>query len=160
MNIYFIRHGIAEEKVLGESDFDRKLSPEGVEKLKTSAKAWKVFIRGFDYLISSPLLRAVQTAEVIKTIFSIREIYTDKRLSPGSTTEDVIELVNEYDAEDIAVFGHEPDFSMHVSNLISSSGASIDFKKGAIAKISFPSKARLSGGVLEFLIPAKVFTKS
>ncbi len=55
------------------------------------------------------------------------------------------------------LLGHEPDFSEHVSQLISNSGAKIDFKKGMIAKISFNGKAKLTRGVLEFLIPAKAY---
>jgi phosphohistidine phosphatase SixA len=58
---------------------------------------------------------------------------------------------------DMAFVGHEPDFSEHVSNLVSSSGVRIDFKKGMIAKIGFDGKVRIGRGVLEFLIPTKAY---
>lgn len=76
---------------------------------------------------------------------------------PGSRTEDIISLVNEMPGDDIVLFGHEPDFSTHLSRLVSNSGAEFDFKKGAIAKIVFQGRARLSAGTLEFLVPVKAF---
>lgn len=158
MNLYLIRHGIAEDKKPGQRDYDRELTEEGRKKMAAASKAWKEIIPSFDTLISSPLIRALQTAEIVRKAYGIKEdVIQDNRLMPGSRTEDIIAILNEMQGENLAIFGHEPDFSMHVSRLISNSGAEIDFKKGAIAKITFPGRARLSAGTLEFLIPVKAF---
>lgn len=158
MNIYLIRHSDAEKASLSKKDFDRKLTPEGEEKIKTAAEGWKSLIPSFSHIISSPLIRAVQTAEIVANAYKLsNKIIIDKRLSPGSTTENVVDLVQEISGSEIALVGHEPDFSEHVSNLISSSGANIEFKKGMIAKINFNGKVRLGKGILEFLIPAKAY---
>lgn len=158
MNLYLIRHGIAEEHSLRKSDSLRELTPEGRKKMEAAAMGWKSIIDGFDVLVSSPLVRAVQTAGVVKDVFHYKgEILTDTRLAPGSRTDKIVDMANEMGYDDIAMFGHEPDFSEHVSNLISSSGAYVNFKKGLIAKISFTGKARIAGGTLEFFIPAKTF---
>ncbi|MGE5683407.1 MAG: phosphohistidine phosphatase SixA [Bacillota bacterium] len=160
MNLYLIRHADSEEKKPGQSDAERVLSNKGIRDLNAAAAAWKSFIPEFNYLVSSQLVRAVQTAEIVRKIFGIQqEIIKDKRLNPGSDTKDLIDLLNELKADNIAVFGHEPDFSQHVSALISGSGASINFKKGAIAKVSFPARVRLSHGILDYLIPPKTFLK-
>jgi phosphohistidine phosphatase len=158
MNIYLIRHGDAEKASAQKKDFDRKLTPDGEQKIKTAAEGWKLLIPNLSHIISSPLIRAVQTAEVIAKVFEFKgKIFTDKRLISGSKTEALIDLALEIMGQDMALVGHEPDFSEHVSRLISSSDVKIDFKKGMIAKISFDGKVKMSRGLLEFLIPAKAY---
>jgi phosphohistidine phosphatase len=158
MNIYLVRHGDSEKASPAKKDFDRELTPEGVKNLKTAAEGWKKLIIKIDFIISSPFVRAVQTAEIIAKAFSLPNgIVKDKRIGSGSKTDDLIDLANSLDAEDILFVGHEPDFSKHVSTLISSSVAFIDFKKGMIAKISFDKKVKISRGTLEYLIPVKPF---
>ena len=158
MNIYLIRHGDAEKASTHKKDFDRKLTVEGEQKIKTAAEGWKVLIPNFSHIISSPLIRVVQTAEIVAIVYKITgKIIMDKRLAFGGKTDDIIDIANEIMGNDMAFVGHEPDFSAHVSNLISSSGANIDFKKGMIARISFDGKVKMPRGVLEFLIPAKAY---
>lgn len=157
MTIYLIRHGEAEEHKIGRADSERKLTEEGKRKMHRAAEGWKNLINGFDHLVSSPLIRAKETAEIVKEVFEIGdEILIDSRLIFGNKTDSVVDLANELNGS-IAMFGHEPDFSSHVSNLTSNGSNSVDFKKGMIAKISFHGKARLGAGVLEFLIPTKAF---
>ena len=85
------------------------------------------------------------------------DLVIDDSLRNGGDTKDILNLVNSLKADNIALVGHQPDFSYHVSNLISNGTAEIDFKKGAIAKIVFEGKAKLSRGFLEFLIPTGTF---
>lgn len=158
MNLYLVRHGAAEDKSPGGRDFDRELTEEGKKKMSAAVKGWENIIPNFDTLVSSPLIRALETAEIVRKAYGLKEdVIQDNRLMPGSKTEEVISLVNEMPGDNIVIFGHEPDFSTHVSRLISNSGAEIDFKKGAVAKIVFQGRARLSAGTLEFLIPVKAF---
>jgi phosphohistidine phosphatase len=157
MNIYLIRHADAEKSSPSKKDYERKLTPEGISSIKAAVEGWKNLISSFDYIVSSPLKRAVQTAEIVAKAFHYKEeIATDKRIT-GGNTEDLIEIANSLDGKEIAFVGHEPDFSKHVSTLISSSGSYVNFKKGMIAKISFENKARLAKGTLEFLIPARAY---
>ncbi len=158
MNIYLIRHGDAEKASLSIRDSERKLTHEGEIKLKAAAEGWKNFIKGFDYIVSSPLVRAMQTAKIVSDVFAYPgKIITENKIKSGGRTDDLIEIANILNAENVAFIGHEPDFSEHVSALISSSGARIAFKKGTIAKISFHNKAKISRGELEFLIPINTF---
>ncbi len=160
MNIYFIRHGEAEKISINKKDFDRELTSNGKIRLKNAIFAWRNYIDPFDYLISSPLLRAKQTANLIAEHFEIKnDLIIDKKLTSGGDTEDIIGIANSLDAENIAFVGHQPDFSEHISKLISASFANIEFKKAAIAKVFFHNKVQLSQGVLEFLIPAGIFNK-
>ncbi|MEO8398304.1 MAG: phosphohistidine phosphatase SixA [Ignavibacteriaceae bacterium] len=159
MNIYLIRHGDAENSSSEIKDSERKLTAKGKEKMGKAVAGWKNIITHFDYVISSPFLRALQTAKIIAKAYEIDEhkLIIDKRLKSGSTTEDVIEISNAFEAEDIAFVGHQPEFAEHVSKLVSDSGAYFEFKKGAIAKIVFFNKVKEGKGSLEFLIPPNIF---
>ncbi len=160
MNIYLIRHGEAEKAVIGKKDIDRELTSAGKIKMKDTVASWKNIIDKLDYIYSSPLVRAVQTAEVVAEEFGIsKKIITDKKLSPGCKTDNIIEIANGAGEEDIAFVGHQPDFSEILSELISNKGAYIDVKKGAIAKVVFGNKAHAGKGTLEFLIPPLAFNK-
>jgi phosphohistidine phosphatase len=158
MNIYLIRHGDSEGISKGLKDSERKLTPDGVLKIRNASLFWKNIIPEFEYIISSPYLRALQTAKIIATVYNFKkEIFIDKSLGCGSETESLIEIFNSFQSGEIALVGHQPDLSNHLSRLISGSGASVEFKKGAIAKISFNNKVREGKGVLEFLVPPGIF---
>ena len=158
MNIYLIRHGDSEKISTNKKDNERKLTPDGGQKLKIAAEGWKLLVPQFSHIISSPISRSLQTAEIIAQTFKFTgNITTDKRLISGNKTEGLVDLANEIMGPEMAFVGHEPDFSEHISHLTSNSGVRIDFKKGMIAKISFEGRVKMSRGVLEFLIPVKAY---
>jgi Phosphohistidine phosphatase SixA len=160
MKIYLIRHGDAESSSLSQKDFDRNLSAQGIEKLKKTVYGWKNYIKSFDFLVSSPYLRAIQTTQIIADIYNINnKIIIDERIGCGSRTEDIINIANSLAVEKIAFIGHEPDMSNHISSLISAGGVNVEFKKAMIAKIAFGGRVRFSKGVLQYLIPSELFTK-
>jgi phosphohistidine phosphatase len=158
MNIYLIRHSDSEGISKGLKDSERKLTPEGELKIKNASLFWKNIIPEFDYILSSPYIRAFQTAKIIASVYSYKkEIIIDKRLGCGSETDNLIEILNSYQSGDIAIVGHQPDLSNHLSRLISGSDITVEFKKGTIAKISFGNKIRLGKGALEFIVPPGFF---
>jgi phosphohistidine phosphatase len=160
MKIYLIRHGDAEHGSLSKSDFERELTPSGIEKLKYAAAGWKQFIKPFDFIATSPLKRAIQTTNIIAEAYGLSDkIIIENRLACGSRTEDIINIANSIDADRIAFVGHEPDLSAHIANLVSGGNANFEFRKGMIARIEFGGKVRFSRGVLQFLIPCEVFLK-
>jgi phosphohistidine phosphatase len=158
MNIYLIRHSDSEGISKGLKDSERNLTPDGELKIRNASLFWKNIIPEFDYIFSSPYLRALQTAKIIASLYNHKkEIIIDKRLGCGSETENLIEILNPFQSGDIAIVGHQPDLSNHLSRLISGSGVAVEFKKGAIAKISFNNRVREGKGVLEFLVPPGFF---
>ena len=160
MKVYLIRHGDAEQGSLTRRDFDRELTPHGIEKMKKTVIGWKNYIKHFDLLVSSPFVRALQTARIIADAYDMNEkLIVDDRIACGCRTDDIINIANSVGAEKIAFIGHEPDMSSHISNLIASNDINLEFKKGMIAKISFGGKARFSRGVLQYMIPSELFAK-
>ena len=73
MNVYLLRHGIAEDYSVSARDEDRELTQEGIEKLKLASAGWKRVIGHIDRVFSSPLIRARQTAEILHQAAGVEE---------------------------------------------------------------------------------------
>lgn len=158
MNVYLIRHGEAESGGYSVTDFERRLTPHGKKLVKKAAEYWKKIIPVPELIVSSPLLRAKETAEIVHGVFGVKSDITFDRLLAGNTdTDSVCEMINMAGVNSIMLFGHEPDMSHHLSVMTSGGYMNAEFKKAMIARISFSSRAAKGRGVLEFLIPAKIF---
>lgn len=157
MNIFLVRHGDAEPHRGGISDAQRALTEEGKALLRRAAKGWTKIISPPQYLVSSPLTRAVQTASIIKEAFKLSgEIILDPGIIAAKTSH-ILELCSMLGGSSFFFVGHEPDFSRYTSELISDGSANITFKKGMLVKISFSGRPKLGAGELEMLIPQKAY---
>ncbi|MCC6549684.1 MAG: histidine phosphatase family protein [Ignavibacteriaceae bacterium] len=158
MNVYLIRHGEAESGGFSVTDFDRRLTPHGKKLVKKAAEYWKKIIPVPELIVSSPLLRAKETAEIVHSVFAVKAPISFDRLLAGNTdTDSVCEMINIFGVNSIMLFGHEPDMSHHLSMMTSGGHLNAEFKKAMIARISFASRAVRGKGVLEYLIPARIF---
>ena len=150
MNLYLARHAEAGN---ANSDSKRELTEFGKTTLINSIKIWKQFIDEIEYIITSPYLRAKQTAELIKSEFAGSTLFEDRKLTPGSNSEDLLEILKVLESQNILIVGHMPDLSYHVSFLVSYSGTRCVFEPAALACISFNGNIIKGGGVLKFLLP-------
>lgn len=159
MNCYFLRHGIAvEPDEWTGPDFDRPLTQEGIERMKCEARAIADLSLRLDVIVTSPLLRARQTAEIVADRLKLRdEIVEDERLADGFDARRLSEILGEHDkAEAIMLVGHEPTMSATIGRLIGD--AKIELKKAALAGVAL-SGASAARGKLICLIPPKVLTQ-
>jgi phosphohistidine phosphatase len=156
VNCYFLRHGIAVEpdKWAGR-DFDRPLTREGIERMEREAFAIADLSLELDAIVTSPLLRARHTAEIVADRLKLRdELVEDKRLADGFDARRLSEILAEHDkAEAIMLVGHEPTMSATIGRVIGD--ASIELKKAALAGFAL-SDASAPHGTLICLIPPKV----
>jgi phosphohistidine phosphatase len=121
-------------------DADRPLLPEGEERLRDAARAMQALRLEFDMILSSPLVRARQTAEVIAKAFGASKKMTfSEMLTPAGNVEELVDLINSRrpQPEDVLLVGHEP----HLSGLISlflggEDGISVVMKKGGLCKLA------------------------
>lgn len=112
MEIYLIRHGIAVDRQEYAQDEERPLTAQG--RLKTSRVAKRLLATGlyFDYLYSSPLLRAQQTAQILLQEGLSPELQTLFPLRPGGSGAEGLAILNNLNltaATKIALVGHQPD---------------------------------------------------
>jgi phosphohistidine phosphatase len=159
MRCYFLRHGIAAEA--GEfhgRDFDRPLTDEGHERMVREAKTMAALSIELDVILSSPLVRAKQTAAIVAKELKVRDrLIEDTRLGLDFGPSPLASILKEHaQAKAILLVGHEPSMSHTVGRLIG--GARIDFKKGSLALVDVPDPST-AGGELVWLIPAKVLAR-
>jgi phosphohistidine phosphatase len=133
MELYFLRHGVAEDMgPEGAGDAGRRLTKEGVAKMKAEARGLRKLGVRPDVLLSSPLARARETAEIVARELGL-ELHLADALAPGCNVEQLFGLLGEHRAaECVMLVGHEPDFSTIVGAL---TGGRVRLKKGGLARV-------------------------
>jgi phosphohistidine phosphatase len=161
MDLYLLRHGIAEEGQTGANDAHRALTTEGRRKLRQVLAAACDAKVSLDLIVSSPLKRAVQTAEVArKTLKYKGEIIKTKTLEPGGSVQQVWDEIREHrDKAYVMLVGHNPLFSQLAAYLLGSDDLQIDFKKGGLMKIHFEHFPPVPRGVLCWYTTPKSVSK-
>lgn len=158
MILYFLRHGLAGNREDWEGDDRaRPLTKKGEKRTALSAEMMDAIIPDLDEIITSPLVRARQTAEIVADEMGMKDAkIEDERLAPGFNLEKLTEIVKAYpDAEALMLVGHEPDFSETISSLIG--GGNIVCKKGGLARVDLINLDPLQGQLVWLLQP-KVLT--
>jgi phosphohistidine phosphatase len=137
IELYLIRHGLAAAR--GEEwpdDNKRPLTHKGIVRLRREARALEALGVAFDQIVTSPLVRARQTAEILaEGVGSKPPIAAADALAPGGTTAQAIEELGKYARRKrIAIVGHEPNLGELAAKLIGARAA-LEFKKGAVCRI-------------------------
>jgi phosphohistidine phosphatase len=161
LELYLIRHGIAAAR--GDDypdDSKRPLTNNGIARLKREAKALEGLGVALDQIISSPLTRTKQTAEILaESMKSKPPIATIDALAPAGTPSAVVQELAKYSRKErIALVGHEPNLGELAAKLIGAR-LPIEFKKGAICRIDFEVLPPKGVGQLRWFMPPKVLRK-
>ena len=138
MEIYILRHGIAVDREARKykDDSQRPLTKEGEEKTRQIAQAMLAMELQFDLILTSPFVRARQTAQIVAEELG-EEITLTDFLTPGANALELIAEINDERPQRLLLVGHEPDLSRLVSVLITGgSDANIELKKGGLCKLS------------------------
>jgi phosphohistidine phosphatase len=160
MNLYILRHGIAVEHGAAgyENDDERPLTGKGERKMWAIADAIKALEISFDLILSSPLVRARQTAEIVAEALKCQKrMELTDTLSPQDSAKPLIELLREQRAlDDFVLVGHEPFLSRLIALLISgTSETSVLLKKGGFCKLSTDDLKHGKCATLEWLLTPK-----
>ncbi len=154
MELILLRHGKA-ENFSPDGDFQRVLVEKGREQARRAATILKAAERLPEIVLTSPLIRARQTADEFCQTAGMPGALIQGWLASGMTPETAMaELAAFGDFKRIAIVGHEPDFSMFVEWILGVTGGGVEFKKGAIACLRITPPARF--GDLAYLVPPKL----
>jgi phosphohistidine phosphatase len=156
MRCYFLRHGIAvEPDSWSGSDFDRPLTREGRERMQRGARAVDELALDLEYIVTSPLLRAKQTAEIVAERLGLGDkLVEDPRLAGGFSFDRLNEILQEHrGTTSLMLVGHEPSMSAVIGRAIGR--ASVEMKKASLAGLEILDPHSGTGTLL-FLIPPKV----
>jgi len=162
IELYLVRHAIAAERGPNYPD-DRKrpLTPEGIARFKRTVQGLSRYGVTLDLVITSPLLRASQTAELLVAgIGGKPRLETLDALAPGGRMTVVLEALGMYArrARQLALVGHEPDMGELAARLLRARGT-IEFKKGAVCCLLLDAAAPTGPGTLKWLLPPRVLRK-
>jgi len=165
MDLYVLRHGQAGERDSQKypDDRERPLTRRGIERLTRQVRGMKSLDICPDLIVTSPLVRAAQTAEVVQDGLSNKvQLEFSSGLVPWAEPREILGELGEAHAtrDCVMVVGHEP----HLSSLISlvSSGTldcAIRLKKGALCKLRIPSLVPGRCGRIEWSLTPKQMTK-
>lgn len=161
MNLYILRHGLAVDP--GSPDYskdsDRPLTPKGERKLWKIAQAMEDMELSFDLILSSPYLRARQTAEIVAEALALRKkLELSETLTPAGSTKKLIDSIRHREPapKEVLLVGHEPYLSELISLLIAGNrDVAVTMKKGGLCMLCAESLEHGCCATLEFLLTPK-----
>lgn len=163
MKVILIRHAIAEEQEefakTGEPDANRPLSNAGRKKMKRTARGLSSLVDQIDLVATSPLLRAVETAEILVREFANTGTTVIGALEPSQSYETFMEWLQRLDdVEVVAAIGHEPHLSGLAAFLLTGREQPFfEFKKAGTCLIEFEHAVEPGAGRLRWLLtPAQL----
>lgn len=159
--LYLIRHGVAAER--GDEypdDSKRPLTANGMSRLRKEARALDALGVAFDLIVTSPLLRTRQTADVIaEALKSKPSVVSSDALAPAGTPGAVMqELAKLAKKNSVALVGHEPNLGELAARLIGARRP-LEFRKGGICRIDFESTPPKGIGHLRWFVGPRMLRK-
>ena len=143
MNLYIVRHAIAEEPGI-RPDSQRPLTDQGRENMRKAARGLARLDVRLDLVLTSPYVRARETAGILADAFRLNEdkLKVSEHLVPGSPMRQLVEEINSryHMVENMACIGHEPFLSELSSMLLTgTTNLSLNFEKGGVCALAMVS---------------------
>ena len=164
MKIYLIRHSNAVDP--GTPDYEddslRPLTEKGRDKMKDIASALKELDVKPDLIVSSPYVRAQQTAEILAKVLKYKqELAFSEALVPMGNADNIIGEINEkYSVDELVLVGHEPCLSVLIGTLIAGNPElTINLKNGGVCCLSSDDLHTERKAVMEWLLTPKILSE-
>lgn len=159
VEIIFVRHAVAAKRSLirWRDDTQRPLTSDGRRKFRKAAAGLATWLPSVDCMLTSPFVRARQTAKVLESVARWPKPIVCPELAPGSDPGALLAIVRRQKAKRIALVGHEPDLSALLSICIAGPDVTlpIALKKGGIASIIFSGSVGAGKATLTAIIPPR-----
>jgi phosphohistidine phosphatase len=158
MDLLIVRHAIATDKKrfskTKRPDSERPLTAEGRRKMKRISRMLRTLVPELDALLTSPYVRAAQTAEIVRSRYPGLKGNSERALEPGGDYGDLLAVLAKFrSGATIALVGHEPALSLLIGWLLVGRRESfVELKKGGACLISFDSRPRAASGHLAWLM--------
>ncbi len=157
MILYFLRHGEAGANLPGPDDDARGLTPAGAAALRSAGTPWRRLNLRPDVVLSSPLRRALHTAELLVAGLGLTDApLVDDRLRPGARWPDLARAMAAHpSARRVAFVGHQPDLSEAIRVL--TGGVAVRLRPGGLACVEFPGIPEPGAGELAWLVDPDLY---
>ena len=163
MELLIVRHAIAFERdrQRWRDDGERPLSPAGIRQSRKAAAGLKEFCKTPDRFLTSPLVRARQTAQILTDVAGWPRAEVAPELSPGGTLPAVLTRLGEERSKRVAIVGHQPALGALLSYcLLGVDGTlAIEMKKNAVACLLFSDAPRAGRAVLTWLATPRMLRR-
>ena len=153
MKLCFLRHGEADWPNWNKPDDERPLTKRGRKEMKRVAKFLDRLEFIPDAILTSPLPRASQTAEIVADRLKM-ELKTESALAHGFNLERLRRIITKLECECVMIVGHEPEFSAVIKEL---TGGEVKLSKAGVALLEV--NRGCTSGKLLWLFPPK-FSKT
>jgi phosphohistidine phosphatase len=156
VKLHLVRHAIAEEPRRGLSDEARRVTPDGEKRMRRAVAGLAAIGVELDVVLTSPLRRARETAAILAGGLGGVAVETLDALAPDGEPRAILRAIEERQSLDsIALVGHEPVLGRLAARLLGggSAGAGFPFKKGAVARLEWPSAG--TPAALEWFLPPR-----
>lgn len=152
--VIFFRHGIAEDPSEEKADGDRSLTTSGHDRTKRSARGLARIVGKVDAIISSPLLRAIQTALWATKAYGGKvQVQTTDALLPDAEPEAVLKIIRETEGKRIVLVGHEPNLTRCMNELLGAQEMKVDLRRAGCAAVLVDSSGH---GTLEWMLAPRM----
>jgi phosphohistidine phosphatase len=156
--LYLVRHARAAERgPEWPDDRERPLTPDGIRRMERAARGLSRRDVRFDLILTSPLVRALETARILARHSSgLPRILEVAWLEPGASAPAVARRLRPYTrSRDIALVGHEPDLG-HLAAWLVGATKPIPFRKGAVACFGTSTWPPRPPVTLQWFLPARM----
>jgi phosphohistidine phosphatase len=154
IELVFFRHGIADA---GTPDRDRSLTEDGVRKTWASGEGLKKMAIPFDRILTSPWVRAVQTATILAEVLGMASAPEElPGLAGDHTATDLLAALRTFEGKNLLLVGHQPLLGEAVAELLGASGnCEIDIRKSGACSVQIDGFTLKKPAVLNWLMTAK-----
>jgi phosphohistidine phosphatase len=156
MTLYILRHATAEEAASSGDDGARKLTERSREKMRGAAAGLREMGLKFDAILTSPLVRAAETAEIVSAAYGTTPPpQVLPALATGVPAGEAVAALRAFAKhDDVMIVGHEPQLSAIASILLTgtSDAVRIKLKTGGCVAIDLPARFERGGGELRWLL--------
>ena len=161
MEIWVLRHAKAEEGGPGTPDEERALTPAARARMRAAARAIARLEPKFDAILSSPLRRALQTAEpVARALDQTDDLIETAALSPGADPGEILREIQKRRLNRVLLVGHMPHLGKLLGYLLTGrSNTPIEMKKGALARVEFEDESPKPPGTLTLFLTSKALAR-
>jgi phosphohistidine phosphatase len=161
MRLVVVRHAIAEDRdefaASGGDDRQRPLTVAGARKMKRGADGLRTLVSSIDLLAASPLVRAAETAEIIRAAYGLEEVMTETSLEPERAVADVTAWLATRTEGVVVAVGHEPQVGRLVAYLVGAGDRSVvEMKKGAACLLDVEPGGQPGAARLIWSLPPRV----
>jgi phosphohistidine phosphatase len=158
MEIWLLRHALAEERADSGRDADRTLTEDGHKRARYVARGLAELEPGIELVLTSPYARARQTAEPAARALRISgKLRETQALEPSSDPQEILDELRAEKAGSVLLVGHEPHLGALLGRLVAGRpGLEIPMRKAAVARLTWTGSG---AATLRALLPAKVLAR-